>query len=60
MPPNPCRRRSGRNEGRGAVIEEYERLDGLAIADLVRKGDVTALEVLETAIERIDADNPAP
>ena len=41
------------------MIEEYERLDGLAIAELVRKGDVTALEVLETAIERIDADNPA-
>ena len=42
------------------MIEEYERLDGLAIAELVRKGDVTALEVLETAIERIDARATQP
>lgn len=41
------------------MIEGYEKLDGLAIADLVRKREVSPLEVLETAIARIEAYNPA-
>ena len=38
---------------------EYERYDALGLAELIRHGDVTAAEVLEAAIERIDARNPA-
>ncbi len=37
---------------------EYEDLDGLALAELVRKGDVTASELVETAIARIERYNP--
>ena len=40
------------------MIEDYERLDGLAVADLVRFGDVTAVEVLETAIFLVEKHNP--
>ena len=40
------------------MLAEYESLDGLAIADLVRRREVSALEVLETAIGRIEARNP--
>ncbi len=38
---------------------EYESYDALGIADLVKGGQVTAEEVLEAAIERVDARNPA-
>jgi len=38
--------------------EEYLTLDGCGIAQLVRRGEVTASEVIEAAIERIDALNP--
>lgn len=41
------------------MIAEYDRLDGLAIADLVRKKHVSAAEVLETAIARLEERNPA-
>ncbi|HKX73802.1 MAG TPA: amidase [Acidimicrobiia bacterium] len=37
---------------------EYEDYDGLGLADLIRRGEVTAAEVLEAAIERIEARNP--
>ena len=40
-------------------ISEYEELDGLGMAELVRNGDVTALELVEEAITRIEARNPA-
>jgi len=40
------------------AISEYGDLDGLALAELVRKGDVTALELVEEAIERIEKLNP--
>jgi Asp-tRNA(Asn)/Glu-tRNA(Gln) amidotransferase A subunit family amidase len=33
--------------------------DGLALADLIRQGQVSALEILEAAIARIEARNPA-
>ena len=37
---------------------DYTRYDGLGLAELVRSGEVTAGEVLEAAIERIEALNP--
>ena len=39
-------------------IAEYEELDGLGMAELVRKGEVTPLELVEEAINRIEARNP--
>ena len=38
--------------------DEYARLDGLAMAAHVRRGDVTPAELLECAIERAEAVNP--
>lgn len=44
---------------RGAMsFDEYRALDGLALAALVRKGDVSAAEVLALAISRARAVNP--
>lgn len=40
------------------MIAEYDTLDGLAIADLVRRGHVSAQEVLDTARDRIEKRNP--
>jgi Asp-tRNA(Asn)/Glu-tRNA(Gln) amidotransferase A subunit family amidase len=45
-------------EGRD-MIGELETLDGLAIADLVRRRQLSAAEVLEDTIARIEARNPA-
>ena len=39
-------------------LEEYRQWDALDIAERVRKGDVSAAEVLETAIARARAVNP--
>jgi Asp-tRNA(Asn)/Glu-tRNA(Gln) amidotransferase A subunit family amidase len=38
---------------------EYEQYDALGLADLVRRGDVAPEELLEAAIERVEARNPA-
>jgi len=38
-------------------FEEYRRYDLVGLADLIARGDVTALELLETAIARTDAVN---
>jgi hypothetical protein len=38
--------------------EEYRQLDGLALAELVRKGEVTAQEVLAVAIALAEQHNP--
>ena len=38
---------------------EYTQHDGLGLAALVRSGQVSAAELLETALARIDAINPA-
>src|SRR5690606_28941479 len=46
--------KSGRRRG---MIGDYRTLDALAIADMVRRGDVSAAEVLETAIAAIEAGN---
>lgn len=39
-------------------IEEYMQHDGLGLAELVRKKEVTAAELLDAAIQRADAVNP--
>ncbi len=41
-----------------AAFPDYEQYDGLGLADLVRRGKVTPLELLEAAIERVEARNP--
>ena len=41
------------------MFREYREHDGLALADLMRRGEVSASEVLEAAIARIEAVNPA-
>ena len=38
--------------------DEYAKYDGLGLADLVRKGQVTAEELLEAAVARAEAVNP--
>ncbi|MGC3996620.1 MAG: amidase [Anaeromyxobacter sp.] len=40
-------------------LPEYDQLDALALADLVRRGQVPAAELLEAALERADARDPA-
>lgn len=37
---------------------EYDRYDGLGLAHLVRKGEVSPLELLEEAIARVERHNP--
>jgi amidase len=41
-----------------AAFKEYHQYDGLGLAALVKKREVTAHEVLEAAIERVEALNP--
>ena len=38
---------------------DYIRYDGLGLAALVQRGEVSAAELLEAAIARIEAHNPA-
>lgn len=40
------------------MIAEYLELDATGLAELVRKGDVSSAELVESAIERIEALNP--
>ncbi len=40
-------------------FEEYRKCDAVGLADLVRRRAVSALEVVETAIERAEAVNPS-
>ena len=42
-----------------AGFTEYEAYDGIGLAQLVRAGEVTAGEVLEACLGRIEARNPA-
>jgi len=37
---------------------DFERYDALGLADLVRRGQVKPVELLESAIERVEARNP--
>ena len=39
-------------------FSDYEKYDGLGLAELVRKKEVTALELCEEAILRMDRINP--
>jgi amidase len=41
------------------MFKDYADYDGLALAHLIRRGEVSALEVLEAAIARIETVNPA-
>ncbi len=40
-------------------FKEYDRYDGLGLAELIRKGEVSAGEVCEEAVARIERINPA-
>lgn len=40
------------------AITEYAKLDGLALAELVKQGEVSAAELAEEAIARIEKHNP--
>lgn len=42
-----------------SLVEELGRLDGVAQAGLVRRREVSAREMVEAAIDRIEAGNPA-
>ncbi|HET6438143.1 MAG TPA: amidase [Anaeromyxobacter sp.] len=39
-------------------LPEYDRLDAIGLADLIAQRQVSAAEVLEAALERVDARNP--
>jgi amidase len=41
-----------------ANFKEYDQYDGLGLAELIKKGEVSAEEVCEAAIARIEAVNP--
>jgi len=41
-----------------AMFNDYAEYDGLALAELIRRGDVSASEVLQAAVARIEAVNP--
>lgn len=41
-----------------STFAEYERFDALGLAELVRRREVSPLELVEAAIERIEARNP--
>jgi len=41
------------------TFSDYDRYDGLGLAELIRKGEVSAREVCEAAILRIETLNPA-
>ena len=42
-----------------AKFAEYEQYDGLGLAALVRRGELTPGDLLDAAIERVEARNPA-
>ena len=42
-----------------STFPEYDQFDGLGLADLVKRGEVSARELALTAIARIEALNPA-
>ena len=39
-------------------MKEFDQYDGVGLADLVRRGEVTPLELVDTAIARIEERNP--
>src|SRR6185436_11388612 len=50
---------SQRRQRNMAGFAEYEKYDGLGLADLVRRKQVKPEELLDAAIERVEARNPA-
>jgi amidase len=42
-----------------SAFVDYEQYDALGLADLVRRGKVAPVDLLEAAIERVEARNPA-
>lgn len=42
-----------------SAFPEYERYDGMGLAELVRRGEVTPGDLLDSAIERVERRNPA-
>ena len=40
-------------------MNDYEKHDALGLAELVRRGETTPAELLDAALARIDARNPA-
>ena len=38
--------------------DEYEKLDGLALANLLRRGEVSAVELMDCALRLAEARNP--
>ncbi|HWI53136.1 MAG TPA: amidase family protein, partial [Symbiobacteriaceae bacterium] len=51
--------RTARRTSTISIIKEYTAYDALGLADLVRRGEVTPLELAETAIAQIERINPA-
>jgi amidase len=41
------------------IVDDYEHFDGLGLAELVNTGQVSAQELLNAAIERVERCNPA-
>ena len=41
------------------TLPDYERYDGIGLAELVKTRQVSAQELLDAAIERVDVRNPA-
>lgn len=41
-----------------SILDEYDQYDGLGLADLVRSGEVSPTDLVEEAINRIEALNP--
>jgi amidase len=42
-----------------SILAEYDQYDGLGLAQLVRSGEVSAEELLDTALERVAQINPS-
>ena len=40
------------------VLNDYHQYDGLGLAELVKKGEVKPVELVQEAIERIEKHNP--
>src|SRR5258705_4659073 len=49
---------TGPERGASMKGEEFERFDGLRLAGLVRRGDVSPAELLDLAVSRVEARNP--
>jgi amidase len=59
----PSRRLRGSGKVRSEVVvssfKEFSQYDAIGLAELLKRGDVTPLEVVEAAIERIERLNPS-